>query len=54
MKEVWFEYDDGYAVYVVPDDAVISEYDAEYDAEQASLRAGTYPPAYVPGREVQR
>lgn len=54
MKEVRFDYDDGVTVYLVPDDTVISEYDAEYDAEQASIEAGTYPPTYVPGHDVDR
>lgn len=47
MKEVRFDYlENGMLVYLVPDDTVISEDDAEYDAETASMAAGTYPPRY--------
>lgn len=38
----------GVLIYSVPDNTEISEWDAEYDAEQASMEAGTYPPRFVP------
>jgi hypothetical protein len=56
MKYVQFETTDeddteGLLIYRVPDGTVISKDDAQYDAEQASLEAGTYPPAFVPLEE---
>lgn len=51
MKDIQFDYTindvDGVMVYSVPDDTVISEDDAEADAEIASIQAGTYPPRFV-------
>lgn len=59
MREVQFDYTDdngreGLLVYTVPDDTVISEDDAEADAESASMRAGTYPPAFLPVVRARR
>ncbi|MYX26079.1 hypothetical protein GTY75_05245 [Streptomyces sp. SID8381] len=53
MRKIQFDYTDddgteGVLIYSVPDDTVISELDAEYDAEAASMAAGTYPPEFVP------
>ena len=48
MKDIRFECPGGVLVYRVPDETAISEYDAEYDAEQASIEAGTYPPEFIP------
>lgn len=49
-KEVLFEYTfegkEGHLVYVVPHDTEISEDDAEYDAMNAAMKFGTYPPTF--------
>lgn len=51
MREIRFETEGGVLVYRVPDSTTLSEYDAEADAEAASIAAGTYPPEFIPAKE---
>ncbi len=46
MDEIRFEVKGGVLVYRVPSGTQLSQYDAEADAEAASIAAGTYPPRF--------